>query len=105
MKKFLASKVAVGVVMLLFLAETIVKPKEAFRVLIKGNEGGCANDAARVLILQALQKGPVPPSRDSGGHTPGADTTNTRAFAGQAVASPRGYFNRIAKSSMAANRK
>jgi len=82
MKKFLATKVVVGVVMLLFLVGTIVKRNEACRVLNKGNVGGWANDKASVLVLEVLQKGPIPPPGDSSGHTPVANTTNTQAFAG-----------------------
>ncbi|KAI6674853.1 hypothetical protein NL676_002759 [Syzygium grande] len=110
MKKFLTSKVAVGVVILLFLVGAIVEPKEACRVLIKGKEEAWVNDKPSVLVLQTLAKGPVPPPGNPGGQTPGgprlhASTTNTRAFASQAVAPPHGYSNHITKSTVAANRK
>ncbi|KAI6674855.1 hypothetical protein NL676_002761 [Syzygium grande] len=57
----------------------------------KGKEEVWANDKMSILVLQTLGKGPVPPPGNSKGHTMGtpklpADTTNTRAFAGQAMA-------------------
>ncbi|KAL3717384.1 hypothetical protein ACJRO7_008896 [Eucalyptus globulus] len=77
---------------LLFLVGTLVQPKEACRVLTKGKEEVWANDQPSVLVLQTLQKGKVP-TPGGPGYTPGpkrtASTTNTRAFAGQAMAPPR----------------
>ncbi|KAL3717382.1 hypothetical protein ACJRO7_008894 [Eucalyptus globulus] len=102
--KLLISKVVVGAAILLFLVGTMVQPNEAYRVLIKGKEEGCADDKPSVPVLQVLQKGPVRPP-GTPGYTPGVDTTNTRAFAGHAVAPPHGYSDRIPKSSVATDRK
>ncbi|KAI6674849.1 hypothetical protein NL676_002755 [Syzygium grande] len=82
MKKFLR----VGVI-LLFLVGTLVQPNDSCRVLIKGKE-------ENVLVLQKLEKAPERPPGNPEGYTPGspklaADTTNTRAFAGRAMAAPR----------------
>ncbi|KAI3423283.1 BHLH domain-containing protein [Psidium guajava] len=96
MKKFLR----VGVI-LLFLAGTLVQPHESCRVLIKGK-------AESALVLQTLQKAPERPPGNPSSYTPGgpkrtADTINTRAFAGQAMAC--GYSCHIPKFGAAADRK
>ncbi|XP_056170505.1 uncharacterized protein LOC130138933 [Syzygium oleosum] len=58
----------------------------------KGKEEAWANDKTSVLVLQTLEKGPVPPPRNPQGYTPGTpkpfSDTNTRAFAGCAMATP-----------------
>ncbi|KAI3423288.1 BHLH domain-containing protein [Psidium guajava] len=90
----------VGVI-LLFLVGALVQPHESRRVLIKGK-------AESVLVLQTLQKAPERPPGNPGSYTPGgpklaADTTNTRAFAGRAMA--RGYSCGIPKFGVATDRK
>ncbi|KAL3717385.1 hypothetical protein ACJRO7_008897 [Eucalyptus globulus] len=77
--------VRVGVI-LLFLVGTLVYPNESCRVLIKGKE-------ENVLVFQTLQKAPEPPPGNPKSHTPGGpglatDATNSRAFAGRAMAPP-----------------
>ncbi|KAL3717356.1 hypothetical protein ACJRO7_008868 [Eucalyptus globulus] len=111
MKKILASKVAVAVMILLFLIEIATGPSEACRVLIKGHEGERASNKEPSLInLQTLQKG-TPPCPTCSGYTPGsgttASTTSTKAFAGRLAVAvpPLDYSNHVPQFGVAFNRK
>ncbi|KAI6674851.1 hypothetical protein NL676_002757 [Syzygium grande] len=103
MKKLLT----VGAI-LLFLVGTLVQRNEACRVLIKGKDEAWANDQPSILVLQILDKAPPhtpenPISYTPGHPVPAADTTNTRAFAGQGMAPPRVVS--LVMSSIATDRK
>ncbi|KAL3725810.1 hypothetical protein ACJRO7_030787 [Eucalyptus globulus] len=83
MKKILTSKVAVVVMILLFLMGASMRPSEACRVLINGHGGAQANsEEPGLIVLQTLDKGPTPCTGNCGGYTPGSSTTSTKAFAG-----------------------
>ncbi|KAI3423282.1 BHLH domain-containing protein [Psidium guajava] len=109
--KILSSKVAAGVMFLLFLMETSVRPSEACRVLIKGLEGEQAhNKEPSLIVLQTLQKGKTPSPGNSGGYTPRssttASTTGTKAFAGRSDVGvpPRDHSGRVPWTGVAAER-
>ncbi|KAI6674856.1 hypothetical protein NL676_002762 [Syzygium grande] len=59
-------------------------------IAFKGKEEVWANDKTRVLVLQSLEKGLVPTPGNPSAYTPTppSDTTNTRAFADRAMATP-----------------
>ncbi|KAI6674850.1 hypothetical protein NL676_002756 [Syzygium grande] len=115
MKNILTSKVALGVMILLFLMGTSMRPGEACRVLIKGREGMPVNNKEPSLsVLQILQAGTTPSPGNGGGYTPGSNTpasttstTNTKAFAGRLAMGvpPHHSIDRIHRSAIAANRK
>ncbi|KAI6674861.1 hypothetical protein NL676_002767 [Syzygium grande] len=111
MKKILSSKVAAGVIVLLFLMGSYTRPCEACR-LLKGHEGVRAgNNESSLIVIQSLQKGSTPCTGNCSGYTPGssttASTTGTKAFAGRStVGVPlHGSSDRISRSGVAANRK
>ncbi|KAI6674847.1 hypothetical protein NL676_002753 [Syzygium grande] len=112
MKKILSSKVAAGVMVLLFLMGTSMRPSEACRLLIKGNEGARAgNKEPSLIVLQTLQKGPTPCTGNCGGYTPkGSATTSTistKGFAGRSAVGvpPRGSSDHVSQSGVATARK
>ncbi|KAL3725809.1 hypothetical protein ACJRO7_030786 [Eucalyptus globulus] len=83
MKKILTSKVAVVVMILLFLMGASMRPSEARRVLINGHGGVQANsEEPGLIVLQTLDKGPTPCTGNCRGYTPGEAPPSTKAFAG-----------------------
>ncbi|KAI3423285.1 BHLH domain-containing protein [Psidium guajava] len=110
--KILSSKVAAGVMLLLLMMETSVRPSEACRVLITGREGEQAhNKEPSLIVLQTLQKGPTPCTGNCNGNTPGSSTTasitGTKAFAGQSAVGmpPRDHSGRIPQTGVAVDRR
>lgn len=114
MKKILSSKVVAGVMVLLFLMGTSMRPSEACRLLIKGNEGARAgNKEPSLIVLQTLQKGPPQCTGNCGGYTPnpkGSATTSTistKGFAGRSAVGvpPRGSSGHVSQSGVVTARK
>ncbi|KAL3717360.1 hypothetical protein ACJRO7_008879 [Eucalyptus globulus] len=112
MKKILSSKVATGLMVLLFLMGTSMRSSEACR-LLEGHEG--AQDGNRepsLLVLQSLQKGPPPCTGNCSGKTPGsstttASTTGTKAFTGRLLVGVprRGYSGHVSQYGVTADHK
>ncbi|KAH7864063.1 hypothetical protein Vadar_025288 [Vaccinium darrowii] len=76
---------ALAILALLFLL-TMFKPLEAARILDEGEEELMKRGS---LLLQSLQKGPVPPSGSGPGtHIPATNTLGHKGFAGQAMPPP-----------------
>ncbi|KAL3730696.1 hypothetical protein ACJRO7_027689 [Eucalyptus globulus] len=72
MKNIMTPKVAAGLMILLFLMGTSMRPSKASRVLMKGHEGERAyNKEPSLVVLQILEKDLPPCTGNCRGYTPG----------------------------------